>query len=311
MGFAYAKAFRPLESGRYVMKHSFGSTIRTDYGGLQELIGFFKSTASAFAEDIEVDFSSTAWFDANLTALLGAFLDQLKNGLNEPHLSGLSVALKTILSKNHFLGSFDSSKPTPDWNATTINYRRFNSDDTNAFKAYLDGELFSRSDLPTISAPLKKRISESILELFVNASTHAGSDFVYSAGQFYPKKGRLDLSVVNLGRSIQANVESFLKKKIGGVESIEWAVQEGHTTRTGNIPGGLGLSTLREFLKLNKGKLQFASGYGYWCETAGKKFTKTFGNRLRGTFVNLEINMNDTTSYILSSEKNNKREQLF
>ena len=49
--------------------------------------------------------------------------------------------------------------------------------------------------------------------------------------------------------------ENFMKKEISASKAIEWAMEENTTTRLGDIPGGLGLAIIREFVELNGGKL--------------------------------------------------------
>lgn len=75
-----------------------------------------------------------------------------------------------------------------------------------------------------------------------------------------------------------------------------------NTTKVGWIPGGLGLKLLREFIIMNKGKIQIVSDKGYWELSGGKISTKTFPEPFHGTTVNIEINTSDTSSYCLSSE---------
>ncbi|MCL5055576.1 MAG: hypothetical protein M1169_06475 [Firmicutes bacterium] len=61
---------------------------------------------------------------------------------------------------------------------------------------------------------------------------------------------REPLTIVDLGKTIKTGVNNFLKKNLSGIEYIAWAVEEGNTTKRGTIPGGLGLSLIREFLKI-------------------------------------------------------------
>jgi len=114
----------------------------------------------------------------------------------------------------------------------------------------------------------------------------------------------LAFTIADLGKSIKSNVNHYLNKSLLGSEAIAWAVEEGNTTKTGTIPGGLGLSLIRDFLKLNKGYIQIVSSDGYWEERKGVIFATEFDNKLKGTIVNLDININDHSSYVLSSEIN-------
>ena len=153
-----------------------------------------------------------------------------------------------------------------------------------------------------MSPLLKSKINKSIFEIFNNANIHGRCQHVFSCGQYFPKKKRLLFTIADLGATIKHNVNQYLDRSLPASEAIQWAVEEGNTTKTGSIPGGLGLSLIRDFLKLNKGRIQIVSANGYWEERKGAIFAKEFENVLTGTFVNLDININDQSSYVLASE---------
>ena len=64
----------------------------------------------------------------------------------------------------------------------------------------------------------------------------------------------------------------------------------------------LGLNLIREFLKLNGGKIQIVSDDGYWDEKANTMDAKELSCNFIGTIVNLEFNLDDPKSYLFSSE---------
>ncbi len=76
------------------------------------------------------------------------------------------------------------------------------------------------------------------------------------------------------------------------------------TTKTGSQPGGMGLKFLKEFVSLNKGKLQIASRDGFYEFAAGNETFAKLSGDFPGTVVNLEVNTADQQSYMLSSEIN-------
>jgi hypothetical protein len=79
-------------------------------------------------------------------------------------------------------------------------------------------------------------------------------------------------------------------------------LQEGHTTRKGKIPGGLGLKMLREFITRNQGRIQIVSDRGYWQLDAGQETLTRMEHAFPGTVVNIEINTADQASYRLRTE---------
>jgi hypothetical protein len=107
--------------------------------------------------------------------------------------------------------------------------------------------------------------------------------------------------MADLGIGIRRNVKEKLGLKMTSQEAIEWAM-EGNTTKRGPRPGGLGLKLIREFIKLNNGKLILVSDRGFWHLSAGRVETRRFENSFPGTVVSIEINTADTASYCLSSE---------
>ncbi|MBI4025963.1 MAG: hypothetical protein HY360_13335 [Verrucomicrobia bacterium] len=85
-------------------------------------------------------------------------------------------------------------------------------------------------------------------------------------------------------------------------QAIVWATERTHTTRKGNVPGGLGLKLLREFIRLNEGKIQIVSDVGYWQQNGSDSRTAILPHAFPGTVVNIEINTADNRSYRLASE---------
>jgi hypothetical protein len=107
-----------------------------------------------------------------------------------------------------------------------------------------------------------------------------------------------------LGNTIQKNVSEYLKSNISGKEAIIWAISENNTTKpkSNNIPGGLGLKIMLEFVKMNKGKVQIVSGDGYWQFDKNGEFSNKLEVSFPGTIVNLEFNLDDSSFYYLKNE---------
>ncbi|MCG6186561.1 hypothetical protein [Maribellus maritimus] len=285
------------------MKIRMPAKLMSEEAGFGFIVELYEQTKNMGFDDLELDFKSTYWLEANLCAALGAILSRLQEEFVSVNFVNVNPSVELILSKNHFLSNF-GSVVLPDTHQTTIKFRKFKVTEEKAFKDYLDKELLSQPDLPSMSPLLKSKINKSIFEIFNNANIHGHCSHVFSCGQYFPQKKRLAFTVADLGKSIKSNVNHYLNKSLSGSEAISWAVEEGNTTRTGTIPGGLGLSLIRDFLKLNKGYIQIVSSNGYWEERKGVIFATEFDNTLLGTIVNLDININDHSSYVLSSEIN-------
>ena len=88
--------------------------------------------------------------------------------------------------------------------------------------------------------------------------------------------------------------------------AIAWATDGQNTTKRGQIPGGLGLKLLREFISLNGGRIQIVSASGYWALERDKVTMREMMYRFPGTVVSIEIDTADKRSYKLSSEISEK-----
>jgi hypothetical protein len=276
--------------------------IRHDQSGFEHLARLHAETESCVFETVEINMNTAAWFDADMCAPFGAILYRLGSALNTVQLKSIRSKVEEILSKNGFLGSYGRVGIPDKW-GTTIPYQRFNVKDDRYFAEYIDTELVSRSEMPDMSPGLLKKFRESVFEIFSNAVLHSQTKLgIFSCGQSYPKRHRLDFSVADLGIGIRQNVKEHIGIDLSPEEAIVWATQEGNTTKRGSIPGGLGLKLLGEFINLNGGRIQIVSDAGYWCLEKGHPSTARLSSPFPGTVVNIEIDTSDKQSYALSSE---------
>ncbi len=236
-----------------------------------------------------------------MCATFGAVLYKVGREPNTVTLSNLRSPIETILSKNGFLSHYGRAKKQ-DTYGTTIEYKRFEQRDDRYFAAYVEENLVGKG-IPEMSEGLRKKFIESIFEIFSNAVIHSRTEMgIFSCGQFFPKKKRLVFSISDLGIGIRQTVEEHTGQDLTAEQAIAWAMDGRNTTKDGPIPGGLGLKLLREFITMNKGRIQIVSDRGYWELSEGKISTRAFSEPFPGTTVNIEINTADTSSYYLSSE---------
>jgi len=276
------------------LPHRIGSNQQ----GFASLANIYQQVKPCQFETIQLDFQNTTWFDANMLAMLGAIMESAWT--NDFNIVNLSPEQEKIFKKTRY--SYFGGESLPDRYQTTVEYRKSKVSEIGSFEKYLEKKLLAHTELPTMSVLLRKKIKESILEIFNNAKMHGDCEFVFSCGQYYPRKGRLDFTIVDIGNTIRKNVRDYLRRKISSKKAIEWAVSECNTTRKGNIPGGLGFTLIRDFLRKNGGKIQVASANGYWYEKGCTSESEELNDFFRGTVVNLEFNVNDQSSYCLASE---------
>lgn len=285
------------------MKFSVGE-IRSDFNGYARLADLSAKLAECEFDEIELDFSNCTWFDANMSAPLGVVLSHTSDRFNDVQIKGLRAGVEAILAKNRFLVGY-GYPPRSDTYGSTIPYRRLQVDEERYFTSYVNQHL-KRQEIPHMSEALSKRFKDSILEVFANAATHSETILgIFVCGQYFHKTKRLDFSIADAGIGIRKKIAKELGRKMNSDQAIDWALQEGHTTRRGSVPGGLGLKLLREFIALNKGRMQIVSARGYWEMNAGQQRLERIDHSFPGTVVNIEINTADTNSYCLRSESEN------
>lgn len=276
--------------------------IHHDQAGFEALVRLRTQTKDCFLDDIEIDMGSTTWFDADMCAAFGAILYRLGDNVNTVRLANICSRVSTILSKNGFLSHYGRDKIPDQW-GTTIPYQRFDVKDDRYFAGYIETELMRQSELPNMSPGLLKKFRESLFEIFSNAVLHSRTKLgIFGCGQFFPNKDRLDFSVADLGIGIRQNVKENAGLDLAPEQAIVWATEERNTTKRGQIPGGLGLKLLIEFIDLNGGRIQIVSDSGYWRRENRTTVPARLSQCFPGTVVSVEINTADKQSYALPSE---------
>ena len=277
-------------------------TIYSNRQGYEHLAELAKATVKLRASRLELDFSRVQFFDANMAAPLGSVLARIVDRLNGVEIVNVPPLIERVLRKNGFLTNYRY----PVWDGssgTTIPYLRLQKTDEVAFEAYLQKHLKGKG-IPQMSEGLGKVFKQKIYEVFQNAVMHSESTVgIFICGQFFPQQQRLDLTIADAGIGIRENVRRYFHDtKIPSVPAIRWALQEGHTTKKGKQPGGLGLKFLHDFARLNKGRIQIASRFGFYEFDAGTESFAKMSSDFTGTAVTIEVNTADTAAYRLSSE---------
>ena len=276
-------------------------TIRSEKEGFDHIAKLAKETNELFAEEVHVDLSHCGFFDANMAAPLAAVLALVADDLNAVEIVNVPTPVARILRKNRFLSAYGYD-PLDDVNRTTLPFRRIQLTDEGQFADYLDRHMKGKG-IPRMTEGLGKVFRQSIFEVFQNAVMHSESRLgVFVCGQFYPQLQRLDLTIADAGIGIRENVRRRFQAKVSSIAAIRWALQEGHSTKTGSQPGGIGLKFLKDFIVLNRGKIQIASRLGFFQFCRGEETFARLASDFPGTTVNLEINTADTSAYRLGAE---------
>lgn len=252
---------------------------------------------------ISLDMRQMGWCDGNMCAPLGAVLYRAGRDLNEIDLLDIPSPVEKLLCKNGFLTNYGRAS-LADTFSSTIQYQRFEPQEDRVFSYYLDEQLRNKA-IPEMSTGLHKKFIEGLMEIFSNAVLHSETKMgIFVCGQYFHQQHRLDFTIADLGIGIRQNLLDKIGLKLAADQAIDWALEGSNTTKRGRIPGGLGLKLLREFIRLNQGRLQIISDSGYWEQFSdGRKEITLLPYRFPGTVVNIEINTSDQNSYQLSSEQ--------
>ena len=272
------------------------SNIQNDKVGYQRLIDFYEECQKIG----HLELSFYYWFAANMSAAVGGMLDLLQQGGVVYSLGDISSGIENILKKNGFLRHHFNYSETVDNYHTTIPYQKLSPYSGEVFNDYVSNQLFERNEMPLMSQGVKSKMTELIYELFVNAQLHSGTEHIYTCGQFFPYKNKIEFTIVDTGVGFKEKVNRKFNSKLSAEQAIKWAVQDKNTTK--DITGGIGLAMLKEFTEYNNGKIQIISSDGYYQFSKGLESTDSFEGAFPGTIINIQFKTNDNSSYILKKE---------
>lgn len=279
------------------------SSLKSDLPGIEWLCELAEQSAMFVQEHVFIDFSQCDYIEGNLCAVLGSIIHgmQTKGGCTV-YFSGHSESLKRMLANNSFWKSFQPDEVV-DYvpNDDAVPFRWFREAEEKDFEHYITNKLFNKLVKLRLSEALRRRMIESIGEIYVNAHTHGRCDLVFCCGQFFRRSGMLSVTIVDLGRTIKANVEDFLLESQSGIKSIVWALTEPNSTKT-NQSGGFGLKLTSAFIDFNLGKMHIVSSNGFWALETGVYYRHELPIAFPGTIVTLTFNLEDKAEYRLSEE---------
>ncbi|MBP8178021.1 MAG: ATP-binding protein [Spirochaetes bacterium] len=273
------------------------SNINSNFESYQQLINLFHACKRTHFDTIILKI--TDWFAANMSSALGALLDSIQNNFNYIDIQ-FDDRVGNILRKNDFLSFYGYDKKNDSYH-TTIQYKKIKKTDSRYFIEYIKNDLFSRSEMPKMSDLLKKKIIENIYEIFINAQIHSESDYIYTCGQFYPKKNIIEFTITDAGIGFKRSIYNKFERDISSVNAMKLALRGTITTKNG-IPGGLGLKMLSEFIEINRGKFQIITYEGFYEKIAVNEMYNEFDGYFPGTIVNLQFKTDEKYSYCFTDE---------
>jgi hypothetical protein len=274
--------------------YALENEVRTDFSGYNQLTRFYNTCLKMPDKQFfHIDFSKINWFDGNMCALLWAMIYDLYQKNNQSFSTDLEIIQGKfdVLLRNGFL---KSDTQVHDDRKSTVPLRLFDCQNKEGFCDYVNNTLLNHRGMPDhLDDALRERISEDLLELFCNIQYHANTkDFLFVGGQYYPGKGRLIFTMVDLGEGFLPRIARATKGLISNdLDAISWALK-GNSTKLylENCPGGLGLKNIYKYCTENQGVLQVVSGGGFWSSDMDNTIFeggRTLSCPFRGTTINL------------------------
>jgi hypothetical protein len=299
-------------SGQFSIKPSTGNVIYRLNAEIGEADGFaqlgrlYAAAIESPADTLTIDFRSIQWIDAHLAAGYAAIIQLLKFERNiKVNFINIDPKVREILA-HHGITGFRPEKRKESVIPVTV----FQPGGSKDFAAYSQTH-FARMPIPLMTPAVKEKFFEGIDELFSNAEIHSKTKLgIYACGQFFPWKNKIDFSIVDLGIGFERGVNGTKNLGLSDHGAIEWAMTGTNTTRSGDIPGGLGLKLLKDFVGLNKGKFTVISYAGIWCLGLNGVGCKAMQHPFPGTAITLEINTADRNSYYMTDEAQRWEQRL-
>jgi anti-sigma regulatory factor (Ser/Thr protein kinase) len=259
-------------------------------------------------KQIELNFSQCDFLKQNAVAFLGGMISYIKSNGGSVILNAdtLSPPLRANLEQNGFLRAM-GVKAFP-WDGNSVPYRGDSEDDLEEISWYLREKWIGKGWL-NIHPDLIDAVVSNVIEIYSNAFTHSFSpNGVHSCGQKYPQLNELKITAVDFGIGIPQSVRKYLHAAPDTIPddvALRMAFQEGFSTRPDLDLGGLGLKLLKEFIYVNKGRLDIYSHSGHAQIDGNGEQYEIIDTFFRGTVVNITINI-DQKFYYLTTENSKK-----
>lgn len=252
--------------------------------------------------DVRFNFSGCRFIRHNGVAFIGGLARLIQNRAGKCFfdLATLGKNARDNLERIGFLDAFGSQ--TSHVIGHTIPYREDSKPDPDSIVAYLKTAWIGRGWVK-VSPLLRDAIVGRMWEIYANAFEHGQSSIgVLTCGRHYPRHKELSLTVVDFGVGIPSNVRIFLQTPaMPAKQTLEWAFRRGTTTKANGVGCGLGLDLLKEFVRVNEGRLEVFSHEGY---ALIDKDQETYHNRdffFEGTLLNITLRC-DESYYRFASE---------
>lgn len=219
---------------------------------------------------------------------------------------------------SHFFSEFKTPYPEGKYIGFRVHKKQSEKDNEKIIKHIKDEWLTNEKVLMTPT--LKDDIVSRIFELYQNAFGHGIKTAslpidVISCGFYDEKQHTISLCIVDLGGGICKNVKNFSSKNVhlhaeiqDDMAALQWALKPGNTTKTDsiedNMPRGVGLDLLKEFVFLNKGTFEIYTNNCFaFINDLGEYQIKPLAFDFPGTVAMIKINCDQEIIYSYKDEQ--------
>lgn len=195
---------------------SLKDNFNTDSRGIKKLFQFYDQASQYQNEILEIDMYKMGFFDANLSCLFYAILYKLNKE------KGLTFKLDRKYLRDQYdvlfrNGLFIQGEDVDDERESTIRLKSFDpnaADDTDFIK-YIEQDVLNHRGMPDFPKSVKMGILQELTEISSNIALHSKTDDpFFVCGQYYPRKGYLIFSIVDLGVGFLPAIQKKTKGKV-------------------------------------------------------------------------------------------------
>lgn len=295
-------------------------SIKSDVVGYRRLLGVINAIREDPTCHYDIDFKHCSRIDHNAVAMLGIVARYIEGFNSKNKIIGESfggVRSGGVMFRVNTMSEIVSKKLIENNFLSHFSKEGFSGYPTGGYIGYREhGELLRADEIAIhlrdewltdekikLSVELKSAIVSKIFEIFMNAYGHGGAGSgpvigAVSCGEYDRKESLLKLCVVDFGIGVCESVRRYIDPDFSDVEALNWALKPGNSTQSDSmgspIPRGLGFDLLKEFVCVNKGKIEVYTNGCYAVADAdgGYRVSKS-GYDFKGTVINIEINCDD------------------
>ena len=150
-------------------------------------------------------------------------------------------------------------------------------------------------------------LASYIYEIYQNGFFHSKSEIgVYTSGIWLPEKKEFHFSIYDMGTGIPANIRQNLDRNdLDSEKCVKIAFIDGFTTsKEKDVNRGLGLTRLKNFIKLNNGSMSmYTDDICYSIDGNQKETYERLLSPIIGTLIIISIAADEDNIYIVEKEK--------